>query len=42
VGPDQFVFDLILDRSLAKYLWQLLLASVPHADELALAYGTTA
>ena len=42
VGPDQFVFDLILDRSLAKYLWQLLSASVRHADELALAYGTTA
>jgi len=39
VSPDQFVFDLVLDRSMAKYLWQLLSASVPHADELAIAYG---
>jgi heterotetrameric sarcosine oxidase gamma subunit len=33
--PGQFVFDLVFDRSLAKYLWDLLLASAPHADELA-------
>ena len=34
-----FVFDLLFDRSLARYLWELLLASAPHADDLAGAYG---
>ncbi len=34
------VFDLICDRSLARYLWQLLLASIPHAEELEQKYGT--
>jgi heterotetrameric sarcosine oxidase gamma subunit len=29
------VFDLLLDRSYARYYWELLLASAPHADELA-------
>jgi len=39
---DQFVFDLIFDRSLAKYLWDLLSVSAPHADDLALAFGNAA
>ena len=30
----EFVFDLIIDRSLALYAWQLLTASIPHAEEL--------
>jgi heterotetrameric sarcosine oxidase gamma subunit len=34
-----FCFDLILDRSIAKYLWTLLIESVPHADELAQQWG---
>jgi len=29
-----FVFDLLLDRSLARYLWELLTESASHADEL--------
>jgi heterotetrameric sarcosine oxidase gamma subunit len=33
------VFDLICDRSLACYLWQLLIASIPHAEELEQKYG---
>jgi len=41
-GDDQFVFDLIFDRSLAKYLWDLLSESAPHADDLALAFGNAA
>jgi heterotetrameric sarcosine oxidase gamma subunit len=36
-GP--FVFDLVFDRSYAKYLGDLLIASVPHADDLANSYG---
>ncbi len=36
-GP--FVFDLLFDRSLAKYLWLLLTASADHADELTKTYG---
>ena len=39
---DQFVFDLVFDRSMAKYLWELLLASVPHAADLALGFGEAA
>ena len=35
-GP---VFDLLVDRSLAFYLWALLEASMPHADELARTFG---
>lgn len=31
----EFVFDLIFDRSVAAYLWQLLVTSVSHAQELA-------
>jgi len=34
-----FVWDLIFDRSLAKYLWELLIASANHADDLSAAYG---
>ena len=36
---DQFVFDLIFDRSLASYLWLLVTESAGHADELAKTYG---
>ena len=28
------VFDLIFDRSLARYVWQLMVACIPHAEEL--------
>ena len=41
-GDDQFVFDLVFDRSVAKYLWDLLSESAPHADDLALAFGNAA
>jgi heterotetrameric sarcosine oxidase gamma subunit len=41
-GDDQFVFDLIFDRSIAKYLWDLLSESAPHADDLARAFGNAA
>jgi len=34
-GESPFVFDLLLDRSFAKYLWELLSASANHADDLA-------
>jgi heterotetrameric sarcosine oxidase gamma subunit len=34
------VFDLIFERSMAVYLWQLLVASVPHAEQLNQLYGT--
>jgi heterotetrameric sarcosine oxidase gamma subunit len=37
-----FVFDLIFDRSIARYIWDLLTASAPHARELAAAYGASA
>jgi len=30
-----FVYDLIFDRSIAAYLWKLLLINAPHANELA-------
>lgn len=36
---NQMVFDLLIDRSYAKYLWQLLMESADHADELAINYG---
>jgi heterotetrameric sarcosine oxidase gamma subunit len=36
-GP--FVFDLVFDRSFAKYFQGLLIASAPHADDLANTYG---
>jgi heterotetrameric sarcosine oxidase gamma subunit len=34
-----FVFDLLFDRSLAKYLWDLLTESAAHADDLATTCG---
>lgn len=37
--PGAYVFDLLVDRGLASYLWQLLSASAPHALELAERYG---
>lgn len=36
---EEFVFDLIIDRSLAPYLWDLLRESAPHADELHASFG---
>jgi heterotetrameric sarcosine oxidase gamma subunit len=38
-GDSPFVFDLLLDRSLAKYMWELLSASAAHADDLATTFG---
>jgi len=32
------IFDLFFDRSLARYFWELLIASTPHADYLAEAF----
>jgi heterotetrameric sarcosine oxidase gamma subunit len=37
-----FGFDLILDRSYARYFWELLTESAAHADDLAIAYGDAA
>jgi len=34
------VLDLIFDRSLARYMWQLMVASAPHAEELELRFGS--
>jgi heterotetrameric sarcosine oxidase gamma subunit len=39
-GP--FVFDLVFDRSFARYFWELLVESSAHADELAKSYGDAA
>ncbi len=40
-GPASMpVFDLIFDRAYAIYLWQLLVASVPHAQQISQLYGT--
>lgn len=36
---DHHVFDLIIDRSFALYSWRLLLASIPHAEQLAQLHG---
>jgi heterotetrameric sarcosine oxidase gamma subunit len=36
------VFDLIFDRYYAAYLWQLLVASIPHAEQLSQLYGSRA
>jgi heterotetrameric sarcosine oxidase gamma subunit len=38
---DDWSFDLIADRSIAAYLWSLLQASAPHANELAQVSGVT-
>ena len=32
-------FDVLIDRSLARYLWELLCSSAAHADELTIQYG---
>ena len=37
-----FGFDLVLDRSYARYYWELLTQSAGHADDLALVYGDAA
>jgi len=42
VEGDQWVFDLISDRSTASYLWALLSAAAPHANELNDKHGTRA
>lgn len=34
-----FVFDLLIERSLAPHLWSLLRESAPHADELSREFG---
>lgn len=33
-GGDEYCFDLIFDRSIAKYMWTLLTESSAHADDL--------
>lgn len=33
-GSGAFVFDVMIDRSLARYVWQLFLSNLPHALEL--------
>lgn len=33
-GSGAFVFDVMTDRSLARYVWQLFLSNLPHALEL--------
>jgi len=38
-GATEFAYDLIIDRSIASYLWDLLLLSTHHADELAIVAG---
>jgi heterotetrameric sarcosine oxidase gamma subunit len=38
----EFVFDLIFDRSIAKYLWDLLSESCQHADDLSHDFGNPA
>ena len=37
---DGWVFDLLLDRSVAKYFWDLLIQSAPHAHDLVTAFRT--
>ena len=41
-GGGRYVFDLLFERSLARYLWQALLFSAPHAEELLSRYGAPA
>lgn len=38
-ADDGFCFDLMVDRSMAAYLWALLLESASHADELMNIFG---
>jgi len=42
VDDGSFVFDLVFDRSFARYFWALLVESSAHADELAEDYGDAA
>ena len=42
VDGDEWVFDLISARSTASYLWALLSAAAPHANELNDNHGTRA
>lgn len=37
----RFLFDLLFDRSIAKYLWTLLTESAAHADELAKTFSNS-
>ena len=39
VEEQRFVFDLIFDRSLARYIWDLLEQSAPHAEDLIKFFG---
>ena len=41
-GEGSSQFDLVVDRSYARYLWELLKASAPHADDLARSFGVRA
>lgn len=41
-GQADGTFDLIVDRSLARYLWELLIDAAPHAAELARSGWTAA
>ena len=38
-GSGPFVFDVMIERSLAHYVWQLLLDCLPHASELEQQHG---
>lgn len=42
IGEGTFGFYLVLDRSYARYFWELLTESAAHADDLAIAYGDAA
>jgi heterotetrameric sarcosine oxidase gamma subunit len=35
----EFVLDIIVERSIARYLWHILLDAIPHAEELQEIYG---
>lgn len=39
-GAGPFVWDVLFDRSLARWMWQNLLFSAPHAEELHSRHGT--
>ena len=36
---DEFTLDLIVERSIASYLWHILVDAIPHAEELHDLYG---
>lgn len=42
IDETTFGFDLVLDRSYARYFWELLTESAAHADDLAIAFGDAA